>query len=175
MWNPSVLNSFATLRVTPLPLGRAIGKVMAGRAKYPSLMNQRTSKFAPVSQRQYLSIRGQRLNTDMIRTRSLMGLHPALDSLHVAPGNNGIDQMVTPAVLDIFFCKTKPEEIVGVIRQAKINIKKSTGNLACFVCIGFQHHRLLNAQQWAYAHRLSSLRSVFRRDVIRMRSIATFC
>ena len=51
----------------------------------------------------------------MIRARSLMGLHPALDSLHVTPGNDRIDQMVAPTVSDIFFCKTKPEEIVGVI------------------------------------------------------------
>ena len=80
-----------------------------GRARqHPSLMKQRTSKFAPLPQRQCLSIRGQRLNADMIRARSLMGLHPALDSFRIAPGNNRIDQMIAPAILDIFFRKTKP-------------------------------------------------------------------
>ena len=82
----------------------------------------------------------------MIRARGLMGLYTALDSLHIAPGNNAIDQTVAPPVLDVFFRKTKPEEIVGVIRQAKINVKKSARNLACFACICFQHHRLFNAQ-----------------------------
>ena len=41
----------------------------------------------------------------MVRARSLMGLHPALDGLHIAPGNNRIDQMIAPTVLEIFFRK----------------------------------------------------------------------
>jgi hypothetical protein len=79
------------------------------------LIDQRTSEFAPLPQRQCLGISGQRLNADMIRARSVMGLDPALNGLRIAPGNNGIDQAVASAVLDIFFCKAKPEEIVGVI------------------------------------------------------------
>ena len=48
----------------------------------------------------------------MIRARSLMGLHPVLDRLRIAPGNNRIDQTVAAAVLDILFGKTKPEELL---------------------------------------------------------------
>ena len=60
----------------------------------------------------------------MIRSRLMMLSNPLPNRVQIAPDNNRVDQLVTPAILEIALVEAEPQKIIGIVRQRQIEAQE---------------------------------------------------
>ena len=67
----------------------------------------------------------------MIRTGRLMVTNSLADGIEIAPGDDGINQTVASAILEISLFKSLSQKIVRIVRQREIESKERTCDFSC--------------------------------------------
>jgi len=84
-----------------------------------------------------------------------MRFDPLANGLQRAPGDDGVDEAITAAVLAVVFRESQAEKIVGVVRQGEIEAKKHSRNLARLRGVGLQHDSLFDTEPGPSAQELA--------------------
>ncbi len=82
----------------------------------------------------------------MVGADGVVFANSIVDRVHIAPGNDRIDEAIAPAVRKVRFVKTEAQKIVGVVGQCEIEAEERTADGARFFRIGYQHDGLYGAQ-----------------------------
>src|SRR5579871_6285278 len=94
-------------------------------------LKQRLRKIPPFGQRQWLRVRREDLNANVVGARGVMFANAVPDHVEVAPGDDRVDQPVA-AVLDIGFAEPQPEKVVDIVRRLQIELEEFAADLPRF-------------------------------------------
>ena len=111
----------------------------------------------------------------MVCARGLMRANPIDNSIHIAPGDDGVHQPVAAAARQVLITETEPPQIIHIVGQREISGSMRSRDLSRFGRIGFKYDGLLDRQKSIRCLRSAGARSVFRRDEIRMRAVGSLC
>src|SRR5579862_3172006 len=118
----------------------------AGETAGAPLMQQGGCEFTPFAQWQLFGLRGEHLNTNVVRAGRLVRADSITDAVQIAPCDDGVDQPVASPIPEIAFVKPELQKIIGVVGQREIEAKKRSSDLPRLVRIGFEHDCLLGTQ-----------------------------
>jgi len=107
--------------------------------------------------------RGEDLDADMVRASFEVLTYAIGYVVRIAPGHNCVDQSVASAPDNVIIAEAQRSEIVGVVREGEIPIRKCPSRLSRRTCVLLQHNGDLRGQQRIGSQHLTSSSCVLNR------------
>src|SRR5262249_39091511 len=82
----------------------------------------------------------------MVGAGSMVRTDAAADLFQVAPSDDGVDQAVAAAVLEVGLAEAQPEEVVGVVRQREVQREELAADGPRGGGVRFQNDGLLGTE-----------------------------
>ena len=92
-------------------------------------------------------VRWEDLEADVVRACGLMRANPIGNSIHVAPGDDGVHQPVTAGAHEVVVTEPEPPQVIHIVGQREIPGGMHSRDLSCLGGIGFKHDGLLDRQE----------------------------
>ncbi len=113
------------------------------------------------------------LEADLVGAGIEVGPHAGDDGVHVAPGDERVDEAVAAARREVVIAPAHPAQVVGVVRQRQVVLREGPPDATALVPVAREHRGLLDGQERLGPQVPARERRMLDRDEVRVGAIGT--